>query len=103
MDPSEWIAVHDHEPPGPKVLTIRGTVELPTPGYSDVHLEPAEPQGATYPHDYLLEVRAQAPPGQVPQVVTAYPIEYREETEVENETVSILPNGPLGVTVSHPE
>lgn len=103
MNANEWTAIHDHQPPGPKTLTVQGTFMLPTPGYTNVHLEPAKPQGSTFPHDYILEVHADPPSGVVPQIPTPYEVTYREETDTENETVSIRPDGPLGIRVDHPE
>jgi hypothetical protein len=96
-----WTAIHDHQPPGPKKLTVRGTVMVPT-SKSTAELRPQEPQGID-PLDYLLNVVVH--PANEPDlpVETPFGVEYEEVTDVEYKTVSIVPKGPEGIVVDHPE
>jgi hypothetical protein len=87
----EWSAWHDHQPPGPPVLHVRGECEFPTAGYS-VELRRREPQGIN-PKDLVLNRIVQEPSGPVAQVVTVVEARYQEETDFEYETVTILPDG----------
>ena len=73
-----WSAWHDHEPPGPPVLHVRGECEFPTAGFN--------------PRDLLLDRIVHEPSGPVPQVVTVVEARYREETDFEFDTVTILPD-----------
>ena len=86
-----WPAWHDHEPPDPPVLHVRGECEFPTAGFS-VELRRREPQGFN-PRDLLLDRIVHEPSGPVPQVVTVVEARYREETDFEFDTVTILPDG----------
>jgi hypothetical protein len=88
---SDWSAWHDHQPPGPPVLHVRGECEFPTAGYS-VELRRREPQGIN-PKDLLLNRLVQEPSGPVAQVVTVVEARYREETDFEYDTVTIFPDG----------
>jgi hypothetical protein len=88
-----WSAWHDHEPPGPPVLHVRGECEFPTAGFS-VELRRHEPQGFN-PRDLLLDRIVREPSGPVPQVITVVEARYREETDFEFDTVTILPDGVL--------
>ena len=97
----EWTAIHDHMPPGPKKLTVRGTVMVPS-SKSTAELRPKEPQGIN-PLDYLLEVVVHPPNEPDLKVLTPFDVDYEEVTDVEYETVSIVPDGPVGVEVQHPE
>lgn len=87
----DWTAVHSHEPPGPSVLTVRGTCRFDTAGYS-VQLRRREPQGIN-PRDLLLDRILHPPTGPVAQVVTEVTVSYSEETEFGYQTVTILPDG----------
>jgi hypothetical protein len=87
----DWTAVHDRQPPGPSVLTVRGNCTFNTAGYS-VELRRREPQGIN-PRDLLLERIVQPPTGPVAQVVTDVEVIYSEETESGYDTVTILPDG----------
>ena len=91
-DCRDWSAWHDHQPPGPPVLHVRGECEFPTAGFL-VELERREPQGIN-PRDLLLERIVHEPSGPVAQVITVVEARYREETDFEYDTVSILPDGP---------
>jgi len=86
-----WSAWHDHEPPDPPVLHVRRECEFPTAGFS-VELRRREPQGFN-PRDLLLDRIVREPSGSVPQVITVVEASYREETDFEFETVTILPDG----------
>jgi hypothetical protein len=86
-----WSAWHDHEPPGPPVLHVRGECEFPTAGFS-VELRRREPQGIN-PRDLLLDRIVREPSGPVAQVVTVVEARYREETDFEYDTVTIFPDG----------
>ncbi len=88
---SDWLAWHDHQPPGPPVLHVRGECEFPTAGFS-VELRRHEPQGIN-PRDLLLDRIVREPSGPVPQVITVVEARYREETDFEFDTVTILPDG----------
>jgi hypothetical protein len=88
----DWTAVHRHQPPDPSVLTVRGTCVFPTAGYS-VELLRHEPQGIT-PSDLLLDRIVHPPTGSSAQVVTEVEATYTEVTDVDYQTVTILPDGP---------
>jgi len=92
MEFCNWAAWYDHQPPGPRVLHVVGRCEFPTPGYS-VELRRREPQGIN-PRELLLDCIVHAPSGVVPQVITAGGAGYREETDFEYDTVTLLPDGP---------
>ena len=87
----DWSAWHDHQPPGPPVLHVRGECEFPTAGYS-VGLRRTEPQGIN-PKDLLLDLIVREPTGPAAEVITPLEARYSEETDVEYETVTILPDG----------
>lgn len=86
-DCHDWSAWHDHQPPGPPVLHVRGECEFPTAGYS-VELKRSEPQGIN-PKDLLLDLVVHEPSGPAAQVITKVEARYREETDFEYETVTI--------------
>jgi hypothetical protein len=88
---SGWSAWHDHEPPGPPVLHVRGECEFPTAGFS-VELRRHEPQGIN-PKDLLLDRIVREPSDPVTHVVTVVEARYREESDFEFDTVTILPDG----------
>ncbi len=86
-----WAAVHDHLPPGPPTLRVHGKCTFPSAGYS-VELRRHEPPGAD-PRDLLLEKVVREPASPVAEAVTVVPVNYDEETDVEYDTVTILPEG----------
>ena len=90
-DWDDWAAVHDHLPPGPPTLRVHGKCTFPTAGYV-VELRRHEPPGAD-PQELLLEKVVREPAGPLAEAVTVVPVNYDEETDVEYETVTILPDG----------
>jgi hypothetical protein len=95
--PEAWKAWHDRMPGKTPTLYVRGTCECPTPGY-ELTLRRQEPQGVD-PMDLLLELVEQAPSGVVPEVLTKTAADYSEPTDMEYQTVSIMPDGPMGIKV----
>jgi hypothetical protein len=91
-DCRDWSAWHDHQPPGPPTLHVRGECEFPTAGFS-VELRRHEPQGIN-PKDLLLDLIVNKPSGLVSQVITVEEVRYDEVTDFEYDTVTILPDGP---------
>jgi hypothetical protein len=87
----DWNAWHDHQPPGPPTLHVRGECEFPTAGHT-VELKRQEPQGIN-PKDLLLAKVVHEPTGPVAQIVTTVEARYQEETDFEYDTVTILPDG----------
>jgi hypothetical protein len=87
----DWSAWHDHQPPGPAVLHVRGECEFPTAGYA-VELRRREPQGIN-PKDLLLDRVVREPSEPTAQVVTVVEARYSEESDFEYDTVTILPDG----------
>jgi hypothetical protein len=87
----DWTAAHRHEPAGLSVLTVRGSCVFPTAGYS-VELLRHEPQGIN-PSDLLLDRIVHPPTGLNVQVVTEVEAVYTEVTDVDYQTVTILPDG----------
>jgi hypothetical protein len=79
-------------PPGPKTLRVTGTCTFPTTGYT-VQLRRHAPQGIN-PKDLLLDKIVIPPSGPVAQVITDVEVRYEEITDVEYDTVTILPDGP---------
>jgi hypothetical protein len=88
-DENGWTAIHDHMPGKEMTLTVRGSVTLPTPGYTNVRLEPGL-QGIN-PFILILDIHADPPSGTVADVLTEYDVEYRDQTETEYESVTIRP------------
>ncbi len=86
-----WAAVHDYLPPGPPTLRVHGKCTFPSAGYV-VELRRHEPPGMD-PRDLLLEKVVREPAGPVAEAVTVVPVNYDEETDVEYDTVTILPEG----------
>jgi hypothetical protein len=84
-------------PGKPAALHVRGTCKCRTPGYS-LELEPQEPQGIN-PRDFLLRLVETAPTGPQPEVITDTPVSFRRETDTSYDTVSIVPEGPVGIPV----
>ena len=91
VDWDGWAAVHDHLPPGPPTLRVHGKCTFPSAGHV-VELRRHEPPG-TDPRDLLLDKVVREPAGPVAEAVTVVPVSYDEETDVEYETVTILPDG----------
>ena len=92
----DWYASHDHQPPGPPTLRVTARCECPQGGYT-LRLERHEPQGIN-PKDLLLRLVVEAPEVG-PDVMTEERVEYVEETDMEYDTVSIVPDGPTGIKV----
>jgi len=86
-----WAAVHDHLPPGPPTLRVHGKCTFPSAGYV-VELRRREPPGAD-PRNLLLEKVVREPTDPVTEAVTVVKVNYDEETDVEYDTVTILPEG----------
>lgn len=82
-----WNAWHDHMPPGPARLTVRGTCTMPTPGY-ELALRPRRP--GVNPRELFLELVVTEPDGPVAQVVTTAEATYEEVTDTEYDAVSIF-------------
>ena len=87
-----WYASHDHMPPRPATLRVTGVCTFPTGGYS-VELRRHEPQGINH-RDLLLDKVVTEPTGPVPDVITDVEVRYEEVTDVDYDTVTILPDGP---------
>jgi hypothetical protein len=94
-----WEASHDFMPGSSPTLHVVGVRTCPTPGF-ELTLEPVEPQGIN-PRDYLLRIVERKPDGAQPDVLTPTEIHYREDTESQYDTVSIVPGGPtIDVTIT---
>ncbi len=94
----DWYASHDHMPPGPKTLYVRGKCKFPTGGYS-VELRPANPQGIN-PKIYILEKIVHEPTDNVTQMETVEDVSYEEQTDTEYDQVEIHPDGTV-IDVEH--
>jgi hypothetical protein len=92
-----WDAWHDRMPGTTATLNVVGTCTCPTAGYT-VNLERHEPQGIN-PRDLLLSLVETRPTGAAAEVITPVQVEYRAETEMRYDTVSIVPDGPVGIPV----
>jgi hypothetical protein len=88
----DWYASHDHMPPGPARLQVRGSCRFPTTGYT-VELRRHEPQGIN-PKDLLLDKVVQPPSGVIGPGSSDVEVRYEEQTDFEYDTVTILPSGP---------
>jgi hypothetical protein len=88
----DWEAWHDRMPGAQATLHVTGRCEFPTSGYS-VRLERHEPQGIN-PRDLLLDLVITEPTGPVTQVVTEEEVRYDEQTDLDYDSVTILPDGP---------
>jgi hypothetical protein len=88
----DWKGWLDQMPPGRPTLHVTGHCEFPTGGYT-VRLERHEPQGFN-PRDLLLDLLITEPTEAGSQAVTQLDVAYQEDTEVEFDSVTILPNGP---------
>lgn len=91
VDLSKLVGLARLRAPGPPVLHVRGDCEFPTAGFS-VELRRREPQGFNQ-RDLLLDRIVRKPSGPVAQVITVLEARYREETDFEFDTVTILPDG----------
>ena len=80
-------------------LMVRGWCTFPSSGWS-MGLRHAEPQGSN-PKDLLLERVVALQEGYQANVLRAIEVEYDEKTDVEYDTVTILPDGPT-VEVERP-
>lgn len=83
----DWYASHDHQPPGPKVLRIRGICEVPGEGFT-AQLQPLEPQGVN-PADLLMKLIIQEP-DTIEGDPTEIEIVYETETDNEYDCVSVV-------------
>lgn len=90
----EWVAHHDHEPPGPAVLRVTGTCRFPRTGFV-VELRRAEPQGFD-PADLILDLSIDEPEIGA-DVITEVEARYEEVTDVEFRTVTIRPGPTIAV------
>lgn len=90
----DWYASHDHMPPGPATLRVTGTCTFGTAGF-EIKLCRHEPQGIN-PRDLLLDKIVIAPPDGsfTAQVITDVEARYEEVTDLEYDSVTILPDGP---------
>ncbi len=88
----DWHAIHDRMPPGPATLRVTATCRC-EPGGRKRELRPHEPQGIN-PKDLLLDLVEG-----YEECEGEYELEFREDTDTEYETVSILPDGPSGIEV----
>lgn len=95
---TDWHAIHDRMPPGPATLRVTATCECPRGGYT-LRLERQEPQGINS-KDLLLRL-VEEPPEVGPDVMTECHVKYTEDTDFEYDTVSILPDGPMGIRVEN--
>ena len=91
---SDWVAFHDHEPPGPATLRVSGTCRFGRTGYV-VSLSRAEPQGVN-PADLILDLRIEEPDIGA-EVLNEVEVRYEEVTDVEYDTVSIRPGPTIPV------
>jgi hypothetical protein len=66
---ADWYAWINRMPPGPASFHVRGTVQVPTPGFA-ARLKAAVPQGINAA-ELILDLVVEKLPGQWPQVVTS--------------------------------
>ena len=92
----DWQAFHDQMPPGP--ATLRVTAACTCPSGRALELRKKEPQGIN-PRDLLLELVETEQGGDYGGDGEKIELEYREDTDVEYDTVSILPDGPASIKV----
>jgi hypothetical protein len=79
---------------GPWKLHVKGTLQMPTPGFT-LTLKESSPQGIDA--DVLLLDLIVTPPGSdmiVPQMITEEEVRFEKPTEIEYKRVTILPDGP---------
>jgi hypothetical protein len=88
----EWEAWRNREPPGPVILHVTGECKFPDDRYQ-ADLRRHEPQGIN-PKDLLLELIVTEKRGWTePVEETTLEVRYEEQTDLEYETVTILPDG----------
>lgn len=85
---SGWYASQDNMPGSSPTITVTGTCQFPTEGYS-VTLEPAI--GINPPGLLQLEYKIHPPKGQVSQVLTKVEARYSQDTNTVYQEVQILP------------
>jgi hypothetical protein len=90
----KWFATLDKMPPGPPVLRVKGTLQMPTPGY-ELTLKEADSQG-TDPNILTLDLIVEPPDPEliVPQVITEETVAFEKDTDREYSDVHIAPDGP---------
>jgi hypothetical protein len=91
-----WLAIHDFMPFGEARLTITGTVETPTPGWT-LYLERVLVEEPDPDVNYLKLVRI-PPTKVVNQLVTSNLVVYQTSTDVHYKTVHIGDEG-MSITV----
>jgi hypothetical protein len=89
----DWIAIQNMMPGASPNLHVKGTLLMPTPGYT-LTLRLHEPQGIN-PAILLLVLTITPPTGIVPQLVTPTPVEYRADIARPLTEVSILPDNVI--------
>jgi hypothetical protein len=82
----DWVARR-----GPNVLVVDGWCTFPSAGWM-TELQKMEPQGSN-PKDLLLKRVVTVPEGYQPPVVRGIEVHFEEVTEVDYETVTIVPDG----------
>ena len=85
-------AIHDWMPGSAPTLRVEGAYRFRTLGYT-VQVRRHVPQGFN-PLDLLLDVDVRHQDGPAGDQLEEVPIEYREDTDVKYETVTLLPHGP---------
>lgn len=93
----DWKAWHDRMPGSPPTLHVSGTCHVHSSGWR-CELRRHEPQGIN-PRDLLLDLVLHPPEGAAGDVEDDVECSYREDTDAEYDTVSILPNGPASIEV----
>jgi hypothetical protein len=88
----DWKAWLDRMPGTQASMHVTGRCEFPSGGYR-VRLERHEPQGIN-PRDLLLDLLIAEPTGPVTQVVTEEEVRYDQQTDLDYDSVTILPDGP---------
>ena len=86
-----WAAWLNMMPPGPGRLHVKGTLQMPTPGYELKLVE------ASSNSDTLVLTLIVTPPDPaviVPQVVTEEEVRFEKQNSPEYKTVAIQPDGP---------
>jgi len=96
---SDWYAVHDSMPPEPPGLRVTAKCTCARGG-CELTLVRQEPQGIN-PRDLLLRLEEKCPEVGT-TVMTEVEVRYCEEAEVgQFDTVSILPDGPMGLPIEN--
>jgi hypothetical protein len=91
-----WYAYHDFMPGSPPALHVGATCTAPTNGYHFSLVRQA-PQGID-PKDLLLRLVVEEAEF-ANEVVTIHETHYREDTDMQYDSVSILPDGPTGLEI----